>query len=75
MQWAEIGPIFRLPGYCSVDEVLATALTVRARVVEADLFFLSSAGAPFVKALHALGLEAFGFTATTCLARMRASVG
>jgi glycerophosphoryl diester phosphodiesterase len=64
LQWAEIGPIFRLPGYRSVGEVLATALTVQARVVEADLFFLRSAGAPFVEAVHGLGLEAFGFTAT-----------
>jgi glycerophosphoryl diester phosphodiesterase len=64
LQWAEIGPIFRLPGYGSAGEVLATAAVVGARVIEADLFFLSSAGAPFVDALHAFGLKAFGFTAT-----------
>lgn len=64
LQWAEIGPIFRLPGYRSVDEVLATAVAVRARLVEADLFFLQSAGAPFVDTLHAFGLKALGFTAT-----------
>ncbi len=64
LQWAEIGPIFRLPGYRSVAEVLSTAAITRVRVVEADLFFLSSAGAPFVDALHGFGLKALGFTAT-----------
>jgi hypothetical protein len=65
LQWAEVGPIFRLPGYRSVDEVIRTALTVRACAVEADLFFLQSGGAPFVEALHGFGLKALGFTATT----------
>jgi glycerophosphoryl diester phosphodiesterase len=64
LQWADIGPIYRLPGYRSADEVFATAAIIRARVVEADLFFLQSAGAPFVEALHRVGLKAFGFTAT-----------
>ncbi len=65
LQWAELGVIFRLPGYRSVAEVFATAGVTGVRVVEADLFFLNSAGAPFVDALHALGLKAFGFTAGT----------
>jgi len=65
LEWAEIGPIFRLPGYRSVDEVLSTAAAVGARVVEADLFFLQSAGAPFVDALRAFGLKSIGFTATS----------
>jgi glycerophosphoryl diester phosphodiesterase len=64
LQWAEIGPIFRLPGYRSVDEAIAIALTVQARLVEADLFFLQSAGAPFVNAVHGFGLKTLGFTAT-----------
>jgi len=64
LQWAEIGPIYRLPGYRSIVEVLETAAVTGVRVVEADLFFLSSAGAPFVDALHGLGLKALGFTAT-----------
>jgi glycerophosphoryl diester phosphodiesterase len=64
LQWAEIGSLFRLPGYRSVDEVLATAVAVQARVVEADLAFLQSAGMPFVDTLHRFGLKAFGFTAT-----------
>lgn len=64
LQWAEIGPVFRLPGYRSVGEVFATAGVTGVRAVEADLFFLVSAGAPFVEALHAFGLKALGFTAT-----------
>lgn len=63
LQWAEIGPIFRLPGYRSVAEVLTTAAVTGARVVEADRFFLSGAGAPFVDLLHDLGLKVLGFTA------------
>jgi glycerophosphoryl diester phosphodiesterase len=65
LQWAEIGPIYRLPGYRSINEVLTTALLVRARVIEADLFFFQSAGKPYVDAVHALGLKALGYTATT----------
>jgi glycerophosphoryl diester phosphodiesterase len=64
LQWGEVGLILRLPGYRSVAEVFSTAAIVGARVVEADLFFLSSAGAPFVDALHDHGLKALGFTAT-----------
>jgi glycerophosphoryl diester phosphodiesterase len=63
LQWAEIGPFFRLPGYRSVAEVFSTADVTGVRVVEADWLYLKSAGAPFVDALHALGLKAFGFTA------------
>lgn len=64
LQWAEIGPVMRLPGYRSIDEVISTALLVRARVIEADLLFLQWTGAPFVDAVHAFGLKALGFTAT-----------
>ena len=63
LQWAEIGFIFRLPAYRSLTEVLSTTAVVGARVVEADLLFLSSAGAPFVRALQGLGLKVLGFTA------------
>jgi len=64
LQWAEIGSLYRLPGYRSVAEVLSTASVTGVRVVEADLFFLSTAGAPFVDQLHGCGLKALGFTAT-----------
>ena len=65
LQWADIGPIYRLPGYRSIEEVLMTALLVGARVIEADLFFFQSAGKPSVDAMHAVGLKVFGYTATT----------
>ena len=65
LQWGEIGSIYRLPGYRSVDELVRTAVIVGARVVEADLFLLSSSGAALVDGLHALGFRVLGFTATT----------
>jgi glycerophosphoryl diester phosphodiesterase len=67
LQWAEVGLIFRLPGYRSIGELLSAAVGTGARVVEADLFLLQSAGAPLVEALHAFPfqLKVFGFTATT----------
>lgn len=63
LQWAEIGPIFRLPGYRSVEEVLATAVAVGARVIEADLALLGMGGSPFVDTMHGFGLKVFGYTA------------
>jgi hypothetical protein len=73
LQWAEVGPVFRLPGYRSMAEVLRTAGVTGVRLVEADLLMLGiadeaapcPAGAPFVEALHASRLEALGFTVTT----------
>jgi len=65
LQWAELGVVFRLPGYRSFAELLRTAALTGARVVEADLLLLHSAGAPLVDALHAAGLKVFGFTANT----------
>ena len=63
--WGEAGLVFRLPGYQSVGQALATARLVGARVIEADIVFLGAAGAPFVDALHGAGLKALGFTAKT----------
>ena len=65
LQWAEIGSIYRLPGYRSPAEALRTAGITGARLVEADLFLLANAGQPFVEALHGAGLEILGFTATS----------
>jgi glycerophosphoryl diester phosphodiesterase len=62
LTWAEIGTIFRLPGYRSPEELLGTALAVEARVVELDYFLLEASGEALVPALHALGLEVLGFT-------------
>jgi len=73
LQWAEVGPAFRLPGYRSVAEALRTAGVTGVRLVEADLLMLGiaheddacPAGAPFVEALHASRFKALGFTVTT----------
>jgi glycerophosphoryl diester phosphodiesterase len=62
LQWAEIGTLFRLPGYRSPEQLVHTALAVEARVVEADLSLLKMAGADLVRALHTIGLKVFGFT-------------
>lgn len=62
LRWAEIGTILRLPGYRSFEELIATALTLQARVVEVDLSLLQAAGPLLVPALHAAGLKVFGFT-------------
>jgi glycerophosphoryl diester phosphodiesterase len=65
LQWAELGPVERLPGYRSFDELLRTAALIGARVVEADLLLLHSAGRPLVETLQAAGLRVFGFTANS----------
>ena len=86
LQWAEIGPLLRLPSYWSVEngsiveaigKVITTAATVDARVVEADLVLLGSpAGALFVDALHGAGLEVFGYAVNNAAEwRLLASLG
>ena len=65
LQWAEVGEVFRLPGYRSFAELVRAAALTGARVVEADLLLLHSAGAPLVQTLHAAGLTVFGFTANS----------
>ena len=65
LQWAEIGGIFRLPGYRSVRQLLATAAATGVGVIEADLDLLRARGPGLVNGLHAHGLKVFGFTATT----------
>src|SRR5262249_30525213 len=64
LQWAEIGHVFRLPHYDSVEQLLATAATTRSRVIEGDLLMWQLAGARLANAAHAFGLKVFGFTAT-----------
>lgn len=65
LQWAEVGDVYRLPGYRSFEELLETAVLTGARVLEADTFLLRMAGKPFVDLLQATGLKVFGFTAKT----------
>jgi glycerophosphoryl diester phosphodiesterase len=66
LTWANIGPIFRLPGYASVQQFLATGMAVSVRVVGGEMDFFGPAerqqpgsGAAFVGAAHSLGLRAF----------------
>jgi hypothetical protein len=66
LTWANIGPIFRLPGYASAQQFLATGMALSVRVVGGEMDFLGAAeqqqpgsGAAFVAAAHSLGLRAF----------------
>ena len=66
LTWADIGPIYRLPGYASPGQFLATAMAVQARAVGGEMDFFGPAeqlqpgsGAAFVAAAHSLGLRAF----------------
>jgi len=72
LTWAEIGPIFRLPGYASPAQFLITGLITQVRVVGAEMDFLGAAeqqqpgsGAEFVAAAHSLGMRAFADPANT----------
>ena len=66
LTWAEIGPVFRLPGYASVQQFLATGMATSVRVVGGEMDFLGPAeqqqpgsGTAFVEAAHSLGLRVF----------------
>jgi len=72
LTWAEIGQVFRLPGYASPQQFLATGMAVQARIVggEMDFFGLAEqqqpgSGAAFVAAAHSLGLRVFADPANT----------
>ena len=64
--WAEIGPVFRLPGYASPEQFLITGIVTSARVVGGEMDFFGAAeqqqpgsGAAFVGAAHSLGFRVF----------------
>jgi len=66
LTWAEIGPVFRLPGYASAQQFLATGMATSARVVGGEMDFFGPAeqqqpgsGTAFVGAAHSLGLRVF----------------
>jgi glycerophosphoryl diester phosphodiesterase len=66
LTWAEIGVVFRLPGYASAQQFLATGIATSVRVVGGELDFFGPAeqqqpgsGAAFVAAGHSLGLRVF----------------
>ena len=66
LTWAEIGPVFRLPGYASAQQFLATGMATSVRVVGGEMDFLGAAeqqqpgsGTAFVAGAHSLGLRVF----------------
>jgi glycerophosphoryl diester phosphodiesterase len=66
LTWAEIGQVFRLPGYASPQQFLATGMGISVRVVGGEIDFFGAAeqqqpgsGAAFVGAAHSLGLRVF----------------
>jgi glycerophosphoryl diester phosphodiesterase len=72
LTWAEIGPVYRLPGYASVQQFLATGIATSARIVGGEMDFLGPAeqqqpgsGAAFVAAAHSLGFRVFADPANT----------
>lgn len=72
LTWAEIGPVYRLPGYASVQQFLATGVATGARIIGAEMDFLGPAeqqqpgsGAAFVSAAHSLGFRVFADPANT----------
>src|SRR6266481_519807 len=67
LTWAEIGPVFRLPGYSSPLQFLQTGLATSVRVVGGEMDFLGPAeqqqpgnGSAFVAGAHAFGFRVFG---------------
>ena len=72
LTWAEIGQIFRLPGYASPQQFLGTGIALKVRIVGGEMDFLGPAeqqlpgsSAAFVEAAHSLGLRAFADPANT----------
>ena len=72
LTWAEIGPVFRLPGYASPTQFLITGLVTGVRVIGGEMDFLGAAeqqqpgsGTEFVAAAHSLGMRAFADPANT----------
>jgi len=72
LTWAEIGAVFRLPGYASAQQFLATGIVIQARIVGGEMDFFGPAeqqqpgsGAAFVAAAHSLGLHTFADPANT----------
>jgi glycerophosphoryl diester phosphodiesterase len=72
LTWAEIGQVFRLPGYASPQQFLTTGVAISVRIVGGEMNFFGPAeqqqpgsGAAFVAAAHSLGLRVFADPANT----------
>ena len=72
LAWAEIGPVFRLPGYASPEQFLIAGIVTGVRVVGMEMDFLRPAeqqqpgsGVAFVGAAHSLGMRTFADPSNT----------
>ncbi len=72
LTWAEIGQVFRLPGYSSPQQFLETGIATQVRVVGGEMNFFGPAeqqqpgsGATFVAGAHSLGFRVFADPAQT----------
>lgn len=66
LQWADVGVIYRLPGYTSVQQFFQTAVVVGASIIDGEQDFIVTSEqqqpgsvAQFVGVAHALGFKAF----------------
>ncbi len=71
LQWAEIGPTYRMPGYASIDQFIGVAFALGVRTVDVDMLVLAEAeqtqpgsGAALVATLKSFG---FGVTSYTVI--------
>ncbi len=71
LQWANIGGLFRLPGYVSVEQFAGVALSTGSTAVAVDIQILQQAelgtpgsGGLLVGGLQSLGLSVWSFTVT-----------
>src|SRR5258706_549395 len=72
LTWAEIGPVYRLPGYSSPVQFLETGLATSVRVVGGEMDFFGPAeqqqpgsGSQFVAGAHSFGFRGFVDAAQT----------
>ncbi len=72
LTWAEIGPVYRLPGYSSPVQFLETGLATSVRVVGGEMDFFGPAeqlqpgsGSQFVAGAHSFGFRVFADPAQT----------
>jgi glycerophosphoryl diester phosphodiesterase len=70
--WAEIGPVYRLPGYSSPAQAIGVAAAIGASAISLDILFLGGAeqaqpgsGAAIVGGARSIGLAVSAYTATS----------
>lgn len=72
LTWAEIGPVYRLPGYSSPQQFLETGIATSVRVVGGEMDFFAPAeqqqpgsGSAFVAGARSIGFRVFADPAQT----------